>query len=597
MENFTRTTLGFSSIQQKLLLVLVVIAAFPLILAGTSILGIERIAQNSDVIVEREMPLLRSIQEALSAMVSGQSSAERILDVEEFEMLADAAQEKTTFQESIVRFQMFLAAITWGSESEAFRHSAEGKNYAAWTAAGLKDALVVQGSSPEEIELAGRTSIYYEGFVNNTLRAIDTREEYLTLKKAGQVKEAELAKAASKEYVEKARHFADLSSAHLAEMTQRSNETAQESGKILKTTEGDVWSATIFVLMTGLFISAIVSVLFIQRIIIRPISALAATAESFGAGKLDTRATYFAKDEIGLLGVAFNEMAAHLAEYTGRLEKEVAARTKDLQDKLQELDRGNELLKKREGELTLANERLTGLDKAKSEFISVAAHQLRTPLSAIKWTLSLLIDENTENLSAEQKSLLMKGYESNERIINLINEMLVVTRIESGKIQFKLSPLHLEDMVESVLLDFSGQAHVRRMALTFKRPSPQSPYVNADPDMMRSVIQNLVENAMRYTPDGGTIALSVTSSPTEVQVAITDSGIGIPLQQQSGIFNKFFRADNATKFRTDGSGLGLYIVKSFVEKHGGRIWFESVENKGTSFFFTVPPSPVVPQSA
>ena len=594
MENFNRTTLGFSSIQQKLLFVLVVTAAFPLILAGTSILGVERIAQNSDVIVTKEMPLLRSIQEALGAMVGGQSSAEKILDVEDPEGLADVEQSRTTFQDSIVRFQMFLAAITWGSESEAFMRSADGKNYAAWMASGLKDTLVVQGSSPDEVELAGQVSIYYEGFVNNTLRAIDMREKYLAEKKAGHTKEAELAKTASKDYITKARYFADLSATHLAEMTRRSNATALESGKVLKTTERDVWSATIFVLMVGLCVSTLISILFIQRIIIRPISALAETAEHFGAGKLDARAVLFSKDEIGLLGVAFNEMAAHLSEYTGRLEKEVAARTKDLQDKLVELDSTNELLKKREGDLTAVNERLLELDKAKSEFISVAAHQLRTPLSAIKWTLSLLIDENTENLSAEQKSLLMKGYESNERIINLINEMLVVTRIESGKIQFKLSPLHLEDVIASVLLDFSGQAHVRHMNLTFENPPAQSSYIQADPDMMRSVVQNLVENALRYTPDKGAITISMTSSPNEVRVSIKDSGIGIPLQQQSSIFNKFFRADNASKFRADGSGLGLYIIKKFVEKHGGKIWFESKEGVGTTFTFTIPTSSGVP---
>ncbi len=336
-------------------------------------------------------------------------------------------------------------------------------------------------------------------------------------------------------------------------------------------------------------IFAVVSGVYLSRRITRGLVVLNSAAEKIREGKLSTRVEISPENsynEIGTLSVAFNQMAAHLAEHTSELEEEIAARTADLEKKLEELNR--------------ANERLLELDKAKSEFISVAAHQLRTPLSAIKWTLSMLIDENTENLTADQKSLLMRGYESNERILSLINEMLVVTRIEAGKMQYNLAPLHLEDVIESVLLDFAGQAHVRHMNLAFERPATHSPYVSADPDMMRSVVQNIVENAIRYTPDGGTINVSMTSSTAEVTVAIKDSGIGIPPQQRSSIFNKFFRADNAARFRTDGSGLGLYIVKSFVEKHGGKIWFDSSEGKGTTFFFTTPaadPSSVVPRAS
>lgn len=594
MENLKRTTPGFFSIQLKLLALLVVIASFPVILAGTSLLGVHRIGQSSETITVREMPLLRSIQEALSAMVTGQSATERILDIDDPAALASAGDIEAAFQDSVVRFQMFMAAITWGSETEAFARSGGGQNYAAWIAAGLKDVLAVSGASESEVELAGQTTIYYEGFVNNSRRAIEARKEYLNLTGQSQAKEAELAKASSKEYVAKARRFADLTADNLKEMTQQSNADALVSARALKATENGVRSTTITVSVLGLLISVIVSILFARRIITRPLTQLATAVEAFGEGKLDSRAAIRTKDEIGLLGTGFNQMATRLAEYTSNLKAEIAAGTKDLQDKLQELDRSNELLTKRESELTLVNDRLLELDKAKSEFISVAAHQLRTPLSAIKWTLSLLIDEHTENLSAEQKSLLMKGYESNERIINLINEMLVVTRIESGKVQFKLTPLHLEDIIDSVLLDFSGQAHVRQMRISLERTGPQSPFVSADPDMMRSVVQNLVENAMRYTPDGGTITLSVTSSENEVRVAIKDSGIGIPLKQQSSIFNKFFRADNAAKVHTDGSGLGLYIVKKFIEKHGGKVWFETVEGAGTTFIFTIPPASTVP---
>jgi len=271
------------------------------------------------------------------------------------------------------------------------------------------------------------------------------------------------------------------------------------------------------------------------------------------------------------------------------VEKKVVERTQELKQKVEELNVSNQLLFKREADLTLANERLLELDKVKSEFISVAAHQLRTPLSAIKWTLSLLIDENSDNLNSEQKSLLLKGYESNERIIALINEMLIVTRIESGKAQYNISSTRMEDLIENVIVDFAGQTHVRNIKFAFDKPATKLPYVNIDPEKIRSVLQNMIENAVKYTKDGGNINIGASlQDDGKIRVTVKDNGIGIPAHQQASVFNKFFRADNAVKVQTDGSGLGLFIAKSIIEKHGGTMWFESTEGVGSTFYFNIP---------
>ncbi len=284
-----------------------------------------------------------------------------------------------------------------------------------------------------------------------------------------------------------------------------------------------------------------------------------------------------------------------LTNFTDKLRIEVEKRTKELNEKIKvlnetnsELDETALLLHHRDAALTDANDRLRELDKVKSEFISVAAHQLRTPLSAIKWILSILVDDNAGNLSDEQRGLILKGIESNERIIKLVNDMLVVTRIESGKIQFNIVPVHIEDIIESVILDFASEARVRKMQLSFTTPSAKLPYIQADPEKIRSVIQNLIENSMRYTKDGGEILITASLELDKLKVSIKDNGVGIPTRQQSSIFSKFFRADNAIKIRTDGSGLGLFIAKNIVEKHDGQIWFESKESSGTIFQFTIP---------
>ncbi|MDO8572773.1 MAG: ATP-binding protein [bacterium] len=270
------------------------------------------------------------------------------------------------------------------------------------------------------------------------------------------------------------------------------------------------------------------------------------------------------------------------------VEQKVVQRTQELKQKIEELNISNQLLIKREEDLVRANDRLRELDKIKTEFISVAAHQLRTPLSAIKWTLSLLIDEHSDNLNPKQRSLLQKGFESNERIITLVNEMLVVTRIESGKMRYDFTFIHTEDLIDSVLSDFVSPAKVRNINLSYEKPPISLPRINADPGKIRAVLQNLIENAIFYTREGGRVTVSTKIENDFVKFIVNDNGIGIPEQQQSSIFTKFFRADNAVRLETDGSGLGLFIAKSIVDKHGGAIGFDSKENIGTTFYFTIP---------
>jgi len=267
------------------------------------------------------------------------------------------------------------------------------------------------------------------------------------------------------------------------------------------------------------------------------------------------------------------------------LEEEIRERTSELENFNEELEKR---VSERTRELEEANRRLRELDKVKTEFISVAAHQFRTPMAAIKWTLSTVLESDAENLTAEQKMLLMQGQESTDRVIRLINQMLVVTRIESGRIQYEYIPLRIENLIDSVLRDFVGHSETVGVEIIFHKPDTALPYIQADSEKIHSVIQNLVENALQYTRRGGKIELSTELQEGFVKVFVKDNGIGIPEKQKSGIFNKFFRAENATKERADGSGLGLYIIKRIVESHGGLVGFDSEENVGTTFYFTLP---------
>ena len=253
-----------------------------------------------------------------------------------------------------------------------------------------------------------------------------------------------------------------------------------------------------------------------------------------------------------------------------------------------EQERAAQLLVSRDLELTRANEQLRSLDEVKSEFISVVAHQLRTPLSGIKWTLNLLQNGDLGHLSAEQKKFLAKAYESNDRMIGLVNDLLGADRIDSGKARYLFAPLDITEMIESVLYEVASQAKTREVAISFKKPPVSLPPVQGDAERLRAVLQNLLENAVKYSRPEGSIALTLSVEKEMALVSIKDNGIGIPKDEQEHIFSRFFRAKNAVKVETDGSGLGLYIAKAIIERHGGKIWFEGKENEGVTFSFTIP---------
>lgn len=225
--------------------------------------------------------------------------------------------------------------------------------------------------------------------------------------------------------------------------------------------------------------------------------------------------------------------------------------------------------------------------KVKSEFISVTAHQLRTPLSAIKWILKMVMDGDTGPVNEKQAEYLGKGYESNERLIRLVNDLLNVARIEEGRFGYRFEMGDLVDLIKRTVMEFQPQAQAKGIKLLFEESKEFVPHILMDAQRIMLLVQNLIGNSMNYTKQGS-IKITISLKDGYIQCAVRDTGLGIPEAQKTRIFSKFFRADNAIHQQTEGTGLGLFIARNIVVRHGGSIWFESEEGKGTTFYFTLP---------
>jgi signal transduction histidine kinase len=266
-----------------------------------------------------------------------------------------------------------------------------------------------------------------------------------------------------------------------------------------------------------------------------------------------------------------------------------------------------EELQQMSDKLSEANDQLRKLDNSKSEFISIASHQLRTPLTAIKGFVSLLLEGSYGQVVPKQQDVLNKVYTSNERLVTLVEDLLNISRMESGRMEFKFAPWNMETVCQEVMDTFIQRAKFEKKSLEFKKPEIPLPEVMIDGTKVREVISNMVDNALKYTPKGG-VTLKVEQADASrytpnkngdiedkpivgpvIRVTVSDTGIGIPVTELPYLFAKFSRGKDVSRLNTGGTGLGLYVGRSMIENNGGKIWAESDgEGQGSRFIIEIP---------
>jgi len=233
-------------------------------------------------------------------------------------------------------------------------------------------------------------------------------------------------------------------------------------------------------------------------------------------------------------------------------------------------------------------EQMARLNKMKNEFISVASHQLRTPLSAMRWQAELLISKMSEGLDEKQMEKINNIDMLSLRMTRLVNDLLDVARIDQGRMKLEIKEVDVIPILKSILEEtIKPLASEKNVKIVFDENRSCSK-IMTDEDKIRLVFENLLSNAVKYTLEKGEVEIKCSVKEESVLFEVRDTGIGIPYSQQGQVFSKFFRSSNVARYQTEGTGLGLYIAKSIIEQTGGKIWFESEENVGTTFFFTLP---------
>ncbi|HEY4521827.1 MAG TPA: PAS domain-containing sensor histidine kinase [Candidatus Paceibacterota bacterium] len=232
--------------------------------------------------------------------------------------------------------------------------------------------------------------------------------------------------------------------------------------------------------------------------------------------------------------------------------------------------------------------KITGTPKSENnmEFVTTAAHQLRTPLSGVKWVLKMLLEN--PGFNQDQISLLKKGQDTNEKVIKIVNDLLDAAKIESGKLSYDFKPVNPVSFIESLVVEFSVFANEKSIRLNFEKGTETIPNMKADADRLKMVTNNLIDNAIKYTPQNGEVKLSIARKNNFVEISVADTGIGIPQEERGKVFSKFFRAGNAVKIDSTGAGLGLFIASRIVSDHGGQLRFGPNSPQGSVFSFSIP---------
>ena len=357
--------------------------------------------------------------------------------------------------------------------------------------------------------------------------------------------------------------------------------------------------------ITGFIFSYITSISITQ-----PLERMIKKTTQIAKGNFHIRVKVGSKDELGELAKSFNKMTASLEKYEEKmrryskeLERKVRERTRELDKKVQELEKTkvalmnlaedlektNKKLREAQRKLKKSFKELKKLDIEKDRFISIAAHELKTPLTALHGFSQLLQDERIARNPEKRKKFLKIIEEETMRLGNLVTNVLELSRFDLGTLKITIEEVNIPELLNSVKEQMVENAKEKGLKLKVEIDE-KLPKIKTDKEKLREILINLVHNSIKFTEKGG-IKIGCKKVGDYVEFSVADTGLGIPKKSQSKIFTRFFQVESPYTRKTKGSGLGLSVCKALVEVLGGKIWFKSKVGKGTTFYFTIPIKP------
>jgi len=370
---------------------------------------------------------------------------------------------------------------------------------------------------------------------------------------------------------------------------------------------------TALVVFLCIVLAVVISV-YLSKRITKPIIKLRDATNKVGEGNLDVNIEVSGKNEIGQLARDFSQMTDNLKKSKNELleaqkdlERKVEQRTKEINEKVNELEKSEaatlnimedlqktvDTLKETQTTIELQNIQLKKLDRIKSDFLNITSHELRTPMSAIKGYIQMIMKRTLGEITEEQKQALNVIVRNTNRLDNLIQDILDISRLESGTMKFISEPTNIQQMVNEAIETTHSLAETKTIHLHAEVEENLPPIV-IDKERIKQVILNLINNAIKFSPNGSTIILRVKKETNNILYEVQDHGRGIPKEHQAKIFDTFYQVDSGMDRKFGGAGLGLSIARGIVLSHGGNIWVESTGTlgEGSTFKFTLPLIPV-----